>query len=52
MPIIGSGQKNFAKNIPLSSSKICPQCGAHYNRDQTAALNIRREGLRILAETK
>ncbi|MBR4905197.1 MAG: transposase, partial [Selenomonadaceae bacterium] len=27
----------------------CPKCGVHHDRDHNAAINIKNEGMRILA---
>ena len=44
------GSKN--DEITLKTREwICPNCGTYHLRDHNAAINIKREGLRILTET-
>ena len=41
------------KDLKLSHREwACPQCGVIHDRDLNAAINIKREGFRILKETK
>lgn len=41
-------QNSNTKNLSIRQW-ICPKCGAHHDRDVNAAINIKNEGMRILA---
>lgn len=41
-------QNSDTKNLSIRQW-ICPKCGAHHDRDVNAAINIKNEGMRILA---
>lgn len=45
-----SGCGHIVSSLPLSVRKWnCPECGAHHDRDQNAATNIKAAGLAVLA---
>ena len=45
-----SGCGQVAASLPLNvRAWVCPNCGARHDRDHNAAINIRAEGLSVLA---
>ena len=42
------GEKNPSVKDLSIQVWTCPHCGTHHDRDVNAAINIRREGLRVI----